>query len=932
MAVMFRRLRLFRQVKATRWAALVVAILVCALSTRAQQQSRITRPVNNQQRVTLRGHVHPKARAEFDQGRVSPAMEIEYVTLNLAPGAAQQAALDQLLKDQQTQDSPSYHHWLTPEQYAERFGATDADIAKISAWAQSQGLNVVSVARGHNMIAVSGMASQVEAAFQTELHQYVVNGEMHFANATEPTVPAAMQGVITGIRGLHDFRMKARHHVVTAKDNLGDGSHGLVPDDFSTIYNVKALYAAGFDGTGQTLAIAGQTNINLSDINTFRGNYGLSVNPPTITAVPGVKPPGIRSGDLDEADLDLEWSGAIARNATIQYVYTQDVMNSVQYVVDQKLAPVVSTSYGSCEPETPTSDIATFRLWAQQGNAEGITWMSASGDSGAADCDDINNPGLSVDTPGSIPEVTSVGGTEFVEGNGTFWAATNDANGASALSYIPETVWNDSAFEGQPVSAGGGISAVFARPVWQQAVGLPNDNVRHVPDIAMDASNDHDGYFVETGGQLLQFGGTSVPTPIFAGIITLLNQYLVKSGSADGVGNVNPTLYALASSSPGVFHDITVGNNIVTVACPRRSTTCGAQPVGWNAAAGYDNASGLGSFDVNQLVTKWSSAKVSFPSSGLGMSITPSLTTMGPLDTLYLIVTVNDPSGSVPQGTVTVNDNGKLLGTAVLSPSTFMSRATLVVAANQLTDSNNLTATFEGLTATATVAVGVNPVTADIPAVTSMVNWASGTQTFAPGELVLVTGTNLAPAYGLQTTVPLPVAMQGTAVLVSGVACPILSVSANQILFQIPYEVAPVAATLFINNNGKVGSQGFTISATAPGIFTDANHFLSTGTTLSRSAQGLVFITGAGATLPSDTSGGNPNLLLMNPLPQPVAQVAVSIGGVPATVDSVVMTSDLVGIALINFTPGSQTPIGQENVVVTVGGQQSAAALLTITP
>ena len=924
MAVNFRRLRLSRQVQATRWPALVVAILVFALSTHAQQQSRITRPVNNQQRVTLSGHVHPKARAEFDQGRVSPAMEVEYVTMNLAPSAAQQAALDQLLKDQQTPNSPSYHQWLSPEQYAERFGATDADIAKISSWAQSQGLNVVSVARGHNMIAVSGTASAVEAAFQTELHQYVVNGETHFANATEPTVPAAMRGVVTQIRGLHDFRMKARHHTVTPKNNLGDGTNALVPDDFATIYNVKALYAAGFDGTGQTLAIAGQTNINLADINTFRSMYGLSANPPTITAVPGVRPPGILSSDLDEADIDLEWSGAIARNATIQYVYTQDVMNSVQYVVDQKLAPVVSTSYGSCEPETAAADIASFQMWAQQGNSEGITWMSASGDSGGADCDSTANPGLSVDTPGSIPEVTSVGGTEFMEGTGTYWAATNSATGASALSYIPEMVWNDSAEDRMPSAGGGGLSVVFARPSWQRAVGLPTDNIRHVPDISMDASNDHDPYSVETGGQLELFGGTSVPTPIFAGIITLLNQYLVKSGSASGVGNVNPTLYALASSNPEVFHDITVGNNMVTVT--RRGPT-----VGWNAAAGYDNASGLGSFDVNQLVTKWSNAKASFPGLGLNMTITPSLTTMGPLDTLYLIVTVNDPSGGVPQGTVTVTDNGKLLGTAVLSPSTIMSRGTLVVAANELTDSNNITATFEGITATANVAVGVNPITAGIPAVTSMVNWASGSQAFAPGELVLVTGTNLAPAYGLQTTVPLPVAMQGTAVLVSGVACPILSVSANQILLQIPYEVAPVPATLFINNNGKVGSYGFTIQATAPGIFTDANHFLSTGTTLSRGAQGLVFITGAGAASPSDTSGGNPNLLLMNPLPQPVAQVSVTIGGVPATIDSVAMTSDLVGIALISFTPGSQTPIGQETVIVTVGGQQSQAALVNIT-
>ena len=235
-------------------------------------------PVDNRQRVTLTGHVHPKARAEFDTGRLAPGTEMEYVTLNLSQSAAQKADLEQLLKDQQTTGSADFHRWLTPEQFALRFGATDADIAKITAWAQSQGLSVVSVARAHNMIAVNGTAGQIETAFQTELHQYVVGGESHFANATNPSVPAAMQGVIANIRGLHDFRMKARHHV-TAKNNQGDGSHAIVPDDFATIYDLKPLFDAGFDGTGMTLVIAGQTNINVSDITTFRSTLQSACQP-----------------------------------------------------------------------------------------------------------------------------------------------------------------------------------------------------------------------------------------------------------------------------------------------------------------------------------------------------------------------------------------------------------------------------------------------------------------------------------------------------------------------------------------------------------------------------------------------------------------------------------------------------------------------------
>ena len=229
------------------------------------------------------------------------------------------------------------------------------------------------------------------------------------------------------------------------------------------------MYAAGINGTGQKIAIAGQIEVNLSDIEQFRSKFNLPANDPQTLLVPGSRNPGSNpsSGDLAESDLDLEWSGAVARNATIIFVYSSDVMTSVQYAIDQNLAPVVSVSYGNCELETPASESAAFVQWAQQANAQGITWFAASGDDGAADCDDSQNPGLAVDLPGSVPEVTSVGGTEFVEGTGTYWSLTNNANGASALSYIPETTWNDSVEDGEPSASGGGASILFSKPSWQ---------------------------------------------------------------------------------------------------------------------------------------------------------------------------------------------------------------------------------------------------------------------------------------------------------------------------------------------------------------------------------------------------------------------------------------------------------------------------------
>jgi subtilase family serine protease len=445
------------------WArAIVVGTLACSITAMAQT-SRIAQSVDNTRRTVLAGHLHPKIRAASDQGRAEPSLPLSYITLTLAPSATQQADLDKLLVAQQTKGSPDYQKWLSPEEYAQRFGVSDADISQITQWLAGQGLSVVSVARAHNWIAASGTAAQVESAFRTEIHTYLLNGETHYANATEPSLPTAFAPMVKSIRGLNDFRLKAR---AKPKYTSSRGGHDIAPDDQATIYNLTSLYNAGTDGTGQKIAIAGQTAINISDISSFRSTYNLPVNNPQTLLVPGSRNPVIQSasGDLAESDLDLEWAGAVARNATIIFVYSNDALTSVQYAIDQKLAPVVSVSYGSCEPETPSSDVASFQQWAQQANAQGITWFAPSGDSGGADCGDTQNSGLSVDVPGAVPGVTSVGGTEFLEGGGNYWNLTNNANGASALSYIPETTWNDSAIDGSPSASGGGASIFFTKP------------------------------------------------------------------------------------------------------------------------------------------------------------------------------------------------------------------------------------------------------------------------------------------------------------------------------------------------------------------------------------------------------------------------------------------------------------------------------------
>jgi len=921
--------------------ASVLAIL-CTASAMAQS-SRITQPPDNRKRAVLTGNLHPKALPANDRGRVTPSLAIPYITLALAPSASQQTELDKLLLDQQTPGSPNYRHWLTPEEYGQRFGLSDADLAQITQWLQGQGLQVVSVARGRNSIAASGTAAQVEAAFQTEIHSYLVDGETHFANASEPSVPAAFGSVITGIRGLNDFRMKPRLRALPAKPagakpdyTTGPGqTHYLAPDDFATIYDITPLYAAGIDGAGQKIAIAGQIEINLSDIEEFRTRFNLPANDPQTVLVPGSRNPGnnSKSGDLAESDLDLEWSGAVARNASIIFVYSTDVMTSVEYAIDQNLAPVVSVSYGSCELETPSSESSAFVQWAQQANAQGITWFAASGDDGAADCDDSQNPGLAVDLPGSVPEVTSVGGTEFAEGTGTFWSAANSVNGGSALSYIPETTWNDSAEDQEPSASGGGASALFSKPSWQIGPGVPSDNARHVPDIALNASDNHDPYMIYTSGSLQLYGGTSVPTPSFAGLTALLNQ---KLGSA-GVGNINPKLYSLAQSNPGIFHDVTTGNNIVTVACSRREPDCGATPVGYNAGVGYDQTTGLGSVDAYKLVMGWNGGSTTTPvNPNVSVKLLSNLSTVAANDVLYLTATVASTDGTTPSGSIVFSIAGTSLGSAALTGSAGTATATLAVNGLQLpAGSGTITATYNGAnSASVTVSVTASGSGAiGAPKISSVANGASFQQGFAPGSVLSLFGSTLSPVTQSASSVPLPLSISGVEVLVNGIAAPLYYVASSQLNVQIPYETAASgSATVSINNNGQVTTQSFQMAAAAPGIFTDSTGALVPTSSAAIGQEIAFYITGAGAVLPAIPDGAAPaTSTTIADLPMPSQRTTVTIGGTEATIDFIGIPEGLVGVTQINVQVPNGIPAGPQRVVVTVGEVASAPATITIT-
>jgi uncharacterized protein (TIGR03437 family) len=926
----------------------IIAALFSATGASAQSslsQSRITQAIDNRQRTVLAGNIHPKALAAAlagnDQGRVAPSLELPYITVTLAPSASQQADLKKLLVEQQTPGSPNYHHWLTPEQYGQRFGVSDADLGTITQWLQQQGLQVVAVARGRGWIAVRGTAAQVETAFQAEIHNYLVDGETHYANASAPSVPAALGSVVQGIRGLDDFHMKPRvRPSALAKPNYtdGQGNNYIAPGDFATIYDVTPLYNAGINGTGQKIAIAGQIEVNLSDIQQFQSMFNLPANNPQMVLVPGSRNPGSNpnSGDLAESDLDLEWSDAVAPNASIIFVYSSDVMTSLQYAIDQDLAKVVSVSYGSCEQETPASEYNAFVEWGNQANAQGMTWFAASGDDGAADCDDTQNPGLAVDLPGSTPGVTGVGGTEYVEGTGTYWSATNNGNGSSALSYIPETTWNDSAEDGEPSASGGGASILFAKPVWQTGPGVPADNARDVPDVSLNASDDHDGHLVYTGGSLQIYGGTSVSAPSFAGLTALLNQ---KLGSG-GVGNINPKLYELAQSNASIFHDVTSGNNIVTVACGPREPNCSSAPVGYYAGAGYDQCTGLGSVDAYKLVMGWGGGSTTTTpppvNSVINVTLLSNLRTVASNDVVYLTATVTATDGTTPTGSVAFSITGVSLGSAELTGSAGKATATIAVNGLQLPlGSGTITATYNSSNS-ASVSVSVTSsgsASRATPAVGSVANGASFKQNLAPGSVLTIFGSELSPVTQSASSVPLPLSMSGVAVLINGVAAPLYYASAGQLNVQIPYEITVNSpAVLSINNNGQVTAQTFEVAAAAPGIFTNSSGALVPTASVALGQEVAFYVSGVGAVSPAISDGAAPAAsTALADLPKPVQTTTVTIGGAQANIDFIGITSGLVGVTQINVQVPNGIAAGPQPVVVTVDGVASPPATLTVT-
>jgi subtilase family serine protease len=553
---------------------LCLFIVAQRVTGQSGQVRMITQSIDESKLMVQHGTVYPLARAEFDRGPVPASLPMDRMLMVMKRSPAQESAVESFLAQQLDKSSPNYHHWLTPIQFGERFGASEEDIATVSSWLQSHGFKVAAPSYGRGVIEFSGDAGQVEQAFHTSIHSYVVNGEQHVANATDPSFPAALMPAIEGVLSLHNFprhsdtrslgtfrRTKNSSHAepihplfTFAGGCLGAGTNcfALGPQDFATIYDVTPLYSAGIDGTGETIAVVADSNINVSDVTQFRSVFGLPANPPNVIIPPGSQDPGLNSDEV-EAVLDTEWSGAVAKKATIDLVVSATTPTtfggdlSAEYVVNfngnKGLAPILSESFGECELLLGSAGNAFYNsLWSQAAG-EGISVIVSTGDSGSVAClfnpqqqspNDPNPFGLGVSGVASTQFNVAVGGTDFndIANPATFWNTTNSAGtGGSAKGYIPETTWNDTctnldlgtdfgfssnqetncnnttqlanlitlaggsggpsnctAPTGATNTSPGVCAGGNAKPSWQTVTGVPPDGKRDTPDVSLFAS------------------------------------------------------------------------------------------------------------------------------------------------------------------------------------------------------------------------------------------------------------------------------------------------------------------------------------------------------------------------------------------------------------------------------------------------------------
>ncbi len=569
-----------------------------------------------------------------------------------------QVALKAYISSLSNTASPNYHHYLTPSEFAQRFGASSSSIARVRSYLARYGLSNVSLSKGHILLHVTGSSADIARAFATPVEAVRTSSGSIAAQFIRPaTLPSALAKDVVNITGLSTSSAVAMpaglvhpsarttSHITTpvACPSAGSGA-GTTPNALggytvqqqAQLYGLNTAYANGSTGVGQTIAIYELGQYDQSDLSTYFACYGISPSMNTINVDGG--PTG---GYSEEATMDIEQAAALAPGAAISVYQAPNggagPTDAYAQIADDNTASIVTTSWGLCEID-PNSDVQAEQAIFEQMAAQGQTMIASSGDSGSSDCigntDGYAPTTLAVDDPASQPFVTGVGGLTV-----------------SSISPLVQTVWNSGVSNG---AAGGGVSTIWPRPSWQSAPGITVANtMRMVPDISLmaDPNTGFIEYFTGTSNGVCQgsctgwqsIGGTSIGSPQLSAIVAVAAQVC----ATPRLGFINPALYAMASAGTG-FIDVTTGsNNVSNVA-------------GYNAGVGYDMASGLGSPNGSSFINglcqpKVDTSKSSFSASSLsptinvGANITAVLksSNASPLTNAALDVTATATSGAL---------------------------------------------------------------------------------------------------------------------------------------------------------------------------------------------------------------------------------------------------------------------------------------------
>jgi subtilase family serine protease len=594
---------------------------------RTAPRSLITLPIDRTRLVQTLGAVHREAAAAQDLGVRDPQALMEHIQLVLQRPQERQAAFDAEITALHQPSSASYHQWLTPETIGTEFGPSAADIATLTNYLLQEGFTVNGEGKSGMWVDFTGTVAQVEQSFHTEIHNLrLANGEGHFSAISDAQLPEALAPLVSGFVSLSDIsprptisrlrpsvgaKAKAGAQPNLVPNDTEGGEYYVGAEDFYTIYNEKPLIAAGTNtGSGITIALIEDSNINTGDVTYFRTLMGISPTTPNLTVDHQAGTSGRctspgTNGDEDEAVLDTEWAGAVAPGAALLFNScknggsTAGIFLAAEGVIDNNLATIISLSFGNTEVGYTSENTFVSNLW-EQATAQGETVVVSAGDAGSANSSDQNasyaSHGLAVNGFASTLYDVAAGGTDFQDtynadegnaayGNSNYWATSNGPAYSSALSYVPETPWNDTCASSilsfryenpntgtnalcddatngpqylKTGGGGGGVSVQQPRPTWQNGTvyGMPAAtgayNFRLLPDISLFAANGiwaHalDYYESDASSNLVQAGGTSFVAPQLAGVFALIAQK-----TSQRLGQPNYVLYNMAGVEFGI--------------------------------------------------------------------------------------------------------------------------------------------------------------------------------------------------------------------------------------------------------------------------------------------------------------------------------------------------------------------------------------------